>query len=177
MDQTQEMAQDSSAAPNDGTQMAPAPGPNGAAGEAENPAITNFKKAGIAAMKKIYDNPEVTKGIVAQLTEGAKDPVQAVAQVALTILGSVDKAAQGKLPPQFAYTAAPAVVAELGMLGTAAKAFNFTPDMIGKAVQLVGQQAQQQSAGGPAAAAPGPAQSAPAAQPAPAAGLLTSPEA
>lgn len=165
------------AAPSPDKQMAPAKPGEGAAGSGEDgPAIKAFRVVGLAAMKKIYDNEEVRKGIIQSLQEGADNPVESVARVAAIVLGQVNEAFAGKLPgvpADFAYAAAPGVVAELGMLGTAAKAFKFTPDMIDPAVQMVGKLAGQQSGGqpvqGPAPAQPGAVQPA---EPQAPAGLL-----
>lgn len=135
--------------------------------QGQNPqAVAIYQRLRTAAMKKIFGDPGVTNQVVQALAAGKQNPPMAVAHVAMGILGQVREKVTG-IPPDVVYTVAPAIIAELGVLGSAAKLFQFTPQMFQQSVQLLMQQlkgrGQQQPPQAPGAAPQAQAPAAPAA--------------
>ncbi len=86
--------------------------------------VAAYKRVGLAAMKTVYD-PQISQQIVAMISE---DP-QSIADAVLMVIDQLGEKMPQGVPPQFAYSVGPAVIAFIIELGEAAGKFKASPEL------------------------------------------------
>ena len=112
--------------------------PQGEQAAPKDKATETYRRLVLAAMKVIYTK-EVSDGLVEIMRTGAEMPAEAVAQAASTVLGKLAEGVKG-LDPKAVYAVTPPVVVFLMELAGAAKLFKPTPEIMQRAIQLIGEQ-------------------------------------
>jgi hypothetical protein len=110
-------------------------------GEPDMQAVQQIQRLGVAMMKVVYDKKMAPQ--LLNMVRGSEDPVAGVVQAAMTVVQALGEKVKG-IDPQAVQSILPPTLAFLFEMADAAKLLKQTPEMMGQAMQMIGQKLQGQ---------------------------------